>query len=166
MLEPIDRDIDKERSETSFPHGAAAPSEINAGTVVSAWVEAFTGSTGRKPSNSMRAQAGREARQLLETSANADLVLAAAKAVGSKGLACVEREFAPLVARNRVRVVPDAELTAERVDQVLGPDRQPYRCPPDIEEGDPAERQRWYADERQRRLTARRVEAAKILERR
>lgn len=150
-------------SSPSAPRGAAAPSDINAGTIVAAWVDAFTESTGRKPSASMKAQAGREARQLLETDADPGLVLAAAKAVGSKGLACVEREYAPLVARGRQRAVVADELTPERIEQVLGPDREPYVCPVEVETGPPEQRKAWYRDEGHRRLERRRTEAARVL---
>lgn len=56
--------------------------------------------------------------------------------------------------------LPGNDLTAEQVDQLLGPDRESYDCPREIETGPPAQRQAWYRDEGNRRLERRRAEAA------
>lgn len=82
--------------------GAPVPSAINAGTVVGAWVDAFTEPQGRqRPSESMRKQAGKQARDLLEGGARPELVLEAAKLAGAKGYATLDREYAPLLAPSR-----------------------------------------------------------------
>lgn len=87
--------------------GADAPGGINAGTVVAAWVEAYEGKTGQKPNGSMRAQAGREARKLLEADADPALVLEAAIQAGEGGYATVERQHGPLAARRRGNTAVD-----------------------------------------------------------
>lgn len=111
-------------SSRSAPDGAGAaapPGEVNAGAIVAAWVEAFEASAGRKPSNGMRGQVGREARQLLDTGADPPLVLQAAHAVGEKALATLEREFAPLAAKARGRHGPgDGLPTHTRRDPTTG----------------------------------------------
>jgi hypothetical protein len=71
---------------------------INAAVVVGEWVAAFSAPTDRQPpSGSMRAQAGREAKKLLEGGANPQVVLEAARRAGGKGFATIEREYAPLI---------------------------------------------------------------------
>lgn len=80
------------------PAGAAAPS---AQPIVGAWIDAYTQATGRKPNKSMLGQVGKEARQLLAELADPTLVLDAAKSVGAKGFATLEREYSPMAARQR-----------------------------------------------------------------
>lgn len=81
--------------------GAASPIDVTPNVVVAAWVEAFTAPTGRQsPPTSMRSQAGKEAKQLLDGGAVPHLVVEAARLAGDKGYATLQREYAPLVRAN------------------------------------------------------------------
>lgn len=71
---------------------------VTAATVVGEWVAAFGAVAGRQPAQGgMKAQVGREAKRLLDGGAEPRLVLEAARLVGGKGFATLEREFAPLL---------------------------------------------------------------------
>jgi hypothetical protein len=90
--------LNQQHSDSLRSSGAVAPSDINAGTIVGAWVDAFTAPQGRqRPSESMRKQAGKQARDLIEGGAKPELVLEAAKLAGAKGYPTLDREYAPLV---------------------------------------------------------------------
>lgn len=123
--------------------GAEAPREIDAGTIVAAWVEAFEAATDRKPPKGLRGQAGKEARQLLDSGADPALVLDAARSAGDKGFATLEREYSPLAAKNRKRLtVVEDEINP---DDILGPDYWSPPTPPiEIEEGPPDKRREWF----------------------
>jgi hypothetical protein len=96
------REGNKEGKGNDSLRSSAAPSDINAGTIVGAWVDAFMAPEGRqRPSESMRKQAGKQARDLIEGGAKPDLVLETAKLAGGKGYATIEREYAPLLAAPR-----------------------------------------------------------------
>lgn len=92
------------KGRDSAPNGAGAtapPTDINAGVVTAAWVEAFTAPAGRQqPPPGMRGQAGREAKSLLDGGAVPSLVFEAARRAGDKGYATIEREYAPLIRSN------------------------------------------------------------------
>lgn len=81
--------------------GAVAPLDLTPNAVVAAWVEAFNAPKGRQnPSGGMRAQAGREAKRLIDGNGKPDLILEAARRAGDKGYPTLEREYAPLVRAN------------------------------------------------------------------
>jgi hypothetical protein len=108
----------------SVPNGTGAPApdsddsnKIHAGTVVASWAEAFEAATGRKPSTSMRGQAGREARTLLNGGGgDPQLIIEAAKAAGAKGFATIDREYNPLAAQRKKAEVKRDPGTGRGVD--------------------------------------------------
>jgi len=96
------------KGNTSLRSGASAPpASVNPGVVVGAWVEAFVAAVGKQPSGSLRGQAGREAKTLLDSGADPQLVVQAAQSAGDRGFATIEREYGPLAARSRIRPVPE-----------------------------------------------------------
>lgn len=97
----------EQRTDSLRSSGADAPPPINAGTITAVWVEAFRAATDRPPSTSMRNQAGREAKRLLDDGADPPLVVEAATLAGQKGFATLEREYGPLAARAHVQSAPD-----------------------------------------------------------
>ncbi|GGM65048.1 hypothetical protein GCM10012275_39500 [Longimycelium tulufanense] len=78
--------------------GASPPTEINAGAVVAAWVEAFQANDAA-PTAGMRAQVGRTARELLSAGNAPDKVLEAARVAGAKGFTTIDRELGALSGR-------------------------------------------------------------------
>jgi hypothetical protein len=98
LHQPLDQPLTGQVDLFPPTAGAAAP-PINAGAIVAGWIEAFTEATGRQPNGGMRGQVGTEARRLLNDGEDHALVLEAAKAVGAKGFATLEREFLPMKAR-------------------------------------------------------------------
>lgn len=96
--------LNQQHSDSLRSSGAVAPSEVNPGTVVAAWVEAFMAPEGRqRPSEPMRKQVGNEARKILGgAKPRADLLVEAARLAGAKGYPTLEREYAPLLAGPKV----------------------------------------------------------------
>jgi hypothetical protein len=99
---------------------AEAHPEINPGTVVAAWVEAFE-ANGAKPSTGMRGQVGRLARELLDAGNPPERVLTAATAAGEKGFATIDRELGALAGRASrpshgaaVKIDPGSGMAFER----------------------------------------------------
>lgn len=92
----------KERSS------ADADRDINAGTVVEAWVEEIGRNGTVKPQGAMKAQVGREARELLNDGTDPELVMAAARTVATKGYATLHREVMAMQRRPlaAVRAMP------------------------------------------------------------
>jgi hypothetical protein len=124
-------------SDSLRSSGAAAPSDVNAQTVVGVWVDAYREAAGRQPSGGMRAQAGKDAKALLADAPDPLLVVEAAKAAGAKGFATIEREYGPLVARSRIRPVAD--------DDGYEPPQAPREI---VFADDPSALQRWHAEQR------------------
>lgn len=79
----------------------ATSGDVNAGTVVAAWVDACT-RNGVTPSTAQRAQVGRMARELLINN-DPRLVLEAATVAGTKGFASIDRELTALNGRTPSR---------------------------------------------------------------
>lgn len=78
-----------------------AESKIDTPTLVAVWIDSFQAATGRNPTGSMRAQAGKEIKRLLSQPGDPQLVAQAAREAGSKGYPTVDREHGPLVAAQR-----------------------------------------------------------------
>ena len=99
------------------------PGEINTGSIVAAWVDAYRNLMGIDPGTRKKAQVGREVRQLLNANADPALVLeAATQAAEAGGFATVTNQYGPLKAqRTKVRVT-----TTERRDPKTG------RCTDDL----------------------------------
>lgn len=97
------------------PHAelAIVPAEqINAGTVVAAWAEAFA-ETGNRPLDRFRKQVGKEARELLAVGNDPDRVVEAAKSCGTKGRATLATELSILSGpRPSGRTTQDARVHA------------------------------------------------------
>ena len=74
------------------------PSDINAGTVVGAWVEAIQ-ANGIKPSSGQRGQVGKLAAELLSAGNDPQKVLDAAQVAGAKGWATIDRELTVLASQ-------------------------------------------------------------------
>lgn len=87
---------------------ADADREVNAGTVVDAWVDEITRNGTVKPQGAMKAQVGREARELLNGGTDPELVMAAARTVAMKGYATLHREVMAMQRRPlaAVRAMP------------------------------------------------------------
>lgn len=114
------------RSSEPKGSGADAPSDINAGSIVAAWVEAYEGKVGQKPNGPMRGQVGNEALKLLKADADPALLLEAAIQAGEAGFATLERQYAPLAARQRGSTVVDP-TTGRAVE--VSPTRSGHRDP-------------------------------------
>lgn len=89
------------RVARTHARGAEPP---NAGDAVAAWVEGMQ-ANGTEPTKSLRGQAARVAKELLDAGNDPTRVLAAARQAGRKGFATIDREFA---AMNGRRLAPVA----------------------------------------------------------
>lgn len=96
---PATRTLPKSYSVPNGTGGEGAPS-ITVQTVVGAWVDAVNGTGTAKPTGAMKAQVGREARELLADAVDPTLVLDSAKAVGARGYATLHREVVAAQRRN------------------------------------------------------------------
>lgn len=158
---PLPSNKDNDSLRSSSPD---VPKSINAQTVTGAWVDAFREGTGQSPNRNMSGQVGREVKKLLDNGADPEVLLQAAEEIGLKGRSTVEREYLPLVARSRMKVVKsDDELDP---DAILGPDYwSPPPMPADVE-GDPAKRKAWIEKTKAERLQERLKEARRVIARR
>lgn len=95
---PLPNKPSKPKKRTT-PNGVAAPppEEINAATVVAAWVDASRANDA-EPSKAQIGQVGKAAKELLAKN-DPNLVLKAAKEAGGKGYASIDRELTALAAR-------------------------------------------------------------------
>lgn len=94
-------------TESLRDSGASAPrEEINPGTIVGAWTDAVQANGSAKISGNLKAQVGREAREQLDAGTDPCLVLEAARQVGAKGFATLNREVVALQASRARKVRP------------------------------------------------------------
>lgn len=77
-----------------FETAGATAVEANAGHVMAAWVEAVT-ATGRQPTKDQRGKAAKDIKQLLDAGNPPDVVMALARAAGSKCRATIANESMP-----------------------------------------------------------------------
>lgn len=82
----------------------------NAGDAVAAWVEGMQ-ANGTEPTKTLRGQAARAAKELLDAGNDPDRVVAASRQAGRKGFAGIDREFA---AMNGRRLAPVSGATQRR----------------------------------------------------
>lgn len=113
---------------------AEAPAaRLAVGDVVDAWTEAVTANGTTTVPAGMRNQVAREARQLLDSGTDPELVLRAARDVGGKGFPTLQREVVALQGKTRagLRAVSTTtgELSHEQITEILGPETPPN--PPD-----------------------------------
>lgn len=94
-------------SEVPTTSGASAPPDVHPGIIVAAWTDAMRANN-VSPTNGMRGQVGRLARELLDSGNDPKRVLTAAEAAGRKGYATIDRELAALSGR------PAAPVNGER----------------------------------------------------
>lgn len=100
----------------SIPPSEAPPepaTPIHAGLVVQAWTDAITES-GTKPSNGMRGQVGKLAKELLAAGNPPDRVMAAARQAGHAGYATIDRELAAMNGSRRPAAVGGVDPSTGR----------------------------------------------------
>lgn len=102
---PLPNQPSKPKKRTT-PNGvaAASPNEINAASVVAAWVDACRAND-VEPSKGQIGQVGKVAKELLAKN-DPVLVLEAAKESGGKGFASIDRELTAIAARQRPNGLP------------------------------------------------------------
>lgn len=91
--------------DIDVPSPAPSDTDVNASHVVAAWVTACEANN-VKPTGGMRAQVGRNARELLAAGNDPSDVLAAATAAGAAGFTTIDRELARMKGRPRLTPVP------------------------------------------------------------
>lgn len=91
--------------DIDVPSPAPSEPDVNVSHVVAAWVTACEGND-VKPTGGMRAQVGRNARELLAAGNDPADVLAAATAAGAAGFTTIDRELARMKGRPRLTPVP------------------------------------------------------------
>jgi hypothetical protein len=157
--------LPSQKNKDSLRSPLHAAEKIHAGTITAAWVDAYEPASGLKAKAAMKGQVAKEAAGLISAGAAPSLVLAAAKAVGSKGLATLEREYAPMVAKMR-KAAPSQAAGEINPDDVLGKDTWTVPTPPrEIRDGPHEGLLRWDREKRAERRSERVEEARRVLER-
>lgn len=117
---------------------------IHAGHVVAAWSESYVAHVGRQPTQAMRAQVGRCAKELLQDTPG-NLVVIAAQQAGEKGYPTLDREIGPLLIKHN-------KGNAARRDELLRVWSLPI--PPDDVINDGKRYRQWAMDEQAKYLRA------------